>query len=124
MENGKFLRELFSKKKVMMKKQTTSSPSLQDIKDTMETSYACIVPETFKTMNIFLALPKCTASVEQSFSHLKMIKTRLRSRRSDCSVAQLTRISIEGAEIDAVVFEEILEIVKNISIEYYFDCVV
>ena len=52
-------------------------------------------------MNIFLAHPIGTASVERSFSHLKMIKTRLRSGLSDCSVAQLMRISIEGPEIDA-----------------------
>ena len=32
------------------------------------------------------------------------------------------RISIEGPEIDAVEFEGIF--VKNIIIEYYFDCVV
>ncbi len=47
--------------------------SLQDIKGTMETSYACIFPESIKMMNIFLALPIGTASVEPSFSHLKMI---------------------------------------------------
>ena len=90
----------------------------------METSCACIFPETFKMMNTFLVLPIGTASVERSFSHLKMIKTRLRSRLSDCSVTQLMRISIEGPEIDAVEFEEILEILKNIIIEYYGDCVV
>ena len=64
-------------------------------------------------MNIFLALPIGTASVERSFSHLKMIKTRLRSRLSDCSVAQLMRISIEGLENDAVEFAEILEMFKE-----------
>ena len=64
-------------------------------------------------MNIFLTLPIGTASVEQSFSHLKMIKTRLCSRLSDCSVAQLMRISIEGPEIDALEFEEIQEICKE-----------
>ena len=63
--------------------------------------------------NIFLALPKGTASVERSFSHLKMIKTRLRSRLSHCSVAQLMRISIEGHEIDAVEFKETLEICEE-----------
>ena len=31
----------------------TIAPSLHDIKDTMETSYACIFPERFKMMNIF-----------------------------------------------------------------------
>ena len=79
----------------------------------METSYACIFPETFKMMNIFLALPIGTAWVERSFSHLKLIKTRLRSRLSDSSVVQLMRISIEGPEIDAEEFEEILEICKE-----------
>ena len=64
-------------------------------------------------MNIFLMLPTGTASVERSFSNLKMIKTRLCSRLSDCSVAQLMRISIEGPKIDAVEFEGILEICKE-----------
>ncbi len=63
-------------------------------------------------MNVF-PLPLGTASVERSFSHLKIIKTRLRSRLSDCSVVQLMRISIEGPEIDAIEFEEILEICKE-----------
>ena len=88
-----------------MEKTTTKPPSLQDINETMETSHACIFPETFKMMNIFLALPIGTALVERSFSHLKMIKTRLPSRLSDCTVAQLMKISIEGPEIDAVEFE-------------------
>ena len=108
-----FQRAVFQEK-VMMEKNTIP-PSLQDIKDTMET-YACIF-ETFKVMNIFLALPISTASVERSFSHLKMIKIMLCSRLSDCSGAQLMRISIEGPEIDAV------EFLKNIIIEYDFDCV-
>ena len=93
--------------------KNTSPPSLQDIKDTMETSDACIFPETCEMMNIFLALPIDTASVERSFSHLKVLKTRLHSRLSDCSVAQLMRISIEGPEIGAVEFEEILDIFKE-----------
>ena len=64
-------------------------------------------------MNIFRELPIGTVSVEQSLSHLKMIKTWLRSRLSDSSVAQLMRTSIEGSEVDAVEFEEILEISKE-----------
>ena len=65
-------------------------------------------------MSIFLAF-QVTTSVEQSFSHLKMIQTRLCSHLSDCCVAQLMRISIEGPEIDAVEFKEILEIFKEPS---------
>ena len=63
-------------------------------------------------MSIFLTF-QVTTSVEQSFSHLKKIQTRLCSHLSDCSVAQLIRISIEGPEIYAVEFEAILEIFKE-----------
>ena len=61
-------------------------------------------------MNVFLALSKSIASVERSFSHLKMIKTRLRHHISGCSVAQHMRISIEGPEVDAMEFQGLLEI--------------
>ena len=53
--------------------------------------------------------------MERSFSHLKMIKTRLRSHQSDSNVAQLMKILIEGPEIDAVEFEEIMEIFEEHS---------
>ena len=79
--------------------KNTSPPSLQDINGT-KASYAGIFPESFKTINIYLALPIGTDSVEQSFSNLKMIKTRLLSRLS--GVAQFLRISIEGLQIYAV----------------------
>ena len=46
---------------------------------------------------------------------LKIVKTRLRSCLSDCSVLQLMRISIEGPEIDAGEFEETLEIFERHS---------
>ena len=65
-----FKRPVFQEKKVMVERNT-SPPPLQDIKDTMETSYACIFAETFKIMNILLAIPIGTASVERSSSHLK-----------------------------------------------------
>ena len=54
----------YSSLAIFNKEKNTSPPSLQDIKDTMETSYACIFPETFKMMNFFQALPIGTASVE------------------------------------------------------------
>ena len=75
--------------------------------------YACIVPETFKMMNIFKVLLIGAASLELSFIHLKLIKRRLCSRLSDCSVVQLMQLSIEVFEIDAVKFEEIIEIFKE-----------
>ena len=103
-----FKRALFQENKIMMGEKLPSIFARHK-KNTMETSYACIFPESLKMMNIFLVLLIGTASVERSFSCLKMIKTWLRSRLSDCSV----RVSIEGPKIDAVEFEEILEICKE-----------
>ena len=64
-------------------------------------------------INIFLAFRLGAASGELSFICLKIIITRLCSHLSDCSMAQLMRISIEGPEIDAVEFDEIMEICKE-----------
>ena len=49
-----FKRVIFEENKVMMDK-SSSPPSFKDIKDSMETCYACIFSETCKVMNIFLA---------------------------------------------------------------------
>ena len=63
--------------------------------------------------------------MKQSFSYLKMIKTRLCSRLSDCSVAQLIRMSIEGLKLMQWNLRKYWRFSKNIYIiEYYFDCVV
>ena len=49
LENGNFFRERFPQEEIYDEKKH-QPPSLQDIKDTMETSYVCIFPEAF--MNI------------------------------------------------------------------------
>ena len=43
-----FYRAVFQVKKVVMEKNNTSPPSLQDIHDTMEISYACNFPKLLK----------------------------------------------------------------------------
>ena len=48
--------------------------------------------------NICLAIPVSTASVERSFSKMKMIKTRLRNRIGGSSLSHLMQIAIESAE--------------------------
>ena len=67
----------------------------------------------FKLMNIILALPVGTATVERSFSQMKMIKTRLRNRLNDSNLTRLMRIGIEGPELNSVNFAEILDIFKQ-----------
>ena len=44
---------------------------------------------------ISLSIPVATASVERSFSQMKLIKTRLQSRLCDTSLSHLMKIAIE-----------------------------
>ncbi len=71
-----FKRAFFQEKKVMV--QNEKPLTMQAMKKEMESesSYSDIFPETFKLMNIILTIPIGTASVERSFSQMKMIKTR------------------------------------------------
>ena len=88
---------------------------MQEIKKEMESgsSYSNIFSETFELMNILLTLPIGIASVERSFSQMKMIKTKLRNRLTDVTLAQLMRTAIEGSDHTSVNFEEILEVFKQ-----------
>ena len=52
-----------------------------------------------KIASIGLTIPVSTASVERSFSQMKMIKTRLCNSLSDCSLSHLMRIAIEAPEV-------------------------
>ncbi len=76
-------------------------------------AYTDIFPEIFKLLNILLTLPVGTATVERSFSQMKLIKTRLRSRISDANLARLMRITIEGPELTSIDFNEILDVFKE-----------
>ena len=49
-------------------KKHTSPPSLQDVHDTIETSYACNFHKPFLNDEDFLGVPIGTASVEHSFN--------------------------------------------------------
>ena len=45
---------------------------------------------------VFLTIPVSTASVERSFSQMKLIKTRMRSCLSELSLSHLIMVAIEG----------------------------
>ena len=47
---------------------------------------------------ISLSVPIATASVERSFSQMKLIKIRLRNRLSDTSLSHLMKIAIKSPE--------------------------
>ena len=91
------------------------SPTMQDILEEMMKSktYEGVFPETWKLLNIMMALPVSTATVERTFSQMKLIKTRLRNRLSDSNLEHLMKIAIEGPSISNVDFNEILDIFKQ-----------
>ena len=86
-------------------------PSLQEIKATMESLSA--YNDIFRLMDILLTLPVGTATVERSFSQVKLVKTHLRNRLSDNTLPKLTRIAIEGPELSTVDLTELLAVFKE-----------
>ena len=61
-------------------------------------------------MDILLKLPVGTGTVERSFSHMKMVKTRLHYILNDVNLTQLMRIAVEGPQLSTTDFSEILDI--------------
>ena len=76
-------------------------------------AYTGLFPEMFKLFNIILVLPVGRASAERSFSQMKQIKARLCNRLNDANLSRLMRIAIEGPELSAVNFKEVLEVFKE-----------
>ena len=54
-----------------------------------------IFPNLQKIASIGLTLPVSTASVEKSFSQMKLIKTRLQNSLTEDMLTQLMRIAME-----------------------------
>ena len=55
-------------------------------------------PNLSTLSTICLSMPVATASVERSFSQMKLIKTRLRNRMGERSLSNLMKITIESPE--------------------------
>ena len=73
-----------------------------------------LFPNLCKIATISLSIPVSTASVERSFSHTKLIKTRLRSSLNDKSLSHLMRIAIESpAEITDNHLEEVVDVLNR-----------
>ena len=75
-------------------------------------TYEGVFPETWKLLNIMMAFPVSTATVERTFSQMKLIKTCLCNRLSDSNLEHL-KIAIEGPSISNVDFNEIIDIFKQ-----------
>ena len=57
-----------------------------------------MLPNLNTLASICLTIPIGTASVERSFSQMKMIKTRLRNRLGEKSLSHLMKLAIESPE--------------------------
>ena len=70
-----------------------------------------LFPNLSKLATICLSIPVATASVERSFSQMKLIKMRLRSSLNDKSLSHLMKIAIESpAELTDSHLEEIVNV--------------
>ena len=61
---------------------------------TMQTMF----PNLSILANVCLTIPVGTASVERSFSHMKMVKSRLRNRLGEANLSYLMKIALESPE--------------------------
>ena len=68
-------------------------------------------PNLSTIASISLTIPVATASVERSFSQMKLIKTRLRSSLSDSSLSSLMKVAIET---ENKLTEDDLEVIVDI----------
>ena len=82
----------------MMSKQPKEDMTAQLKKLAINDTIIALLPNLHKLAVIFLSLPVATASVERSFSQMKMIKTRLRNRIGELSLSKLMKIAIESPD--------------------------
>ena len=75
--------------------------SLQDVltKLISNADLSAAFPNLSKLATILEVLPVTTATVERSFSSMKLVKTRLRSRMGEDTLQHTMRICIEGPDI-------------------------
>ena len=81
-----------------MAKQPKENMKLQLTELATNEMLKSMFPNLNTLATISLTIPVATASVERSFSQMKLIKTRLRSRLSDTSLSHLMKIAIESPE--------------------------
>ena len=81
-----------------MAKQPKENMKLQLTELATNEMLKSMFPNLNTLATISLSIPVATASVERSFSQMKLIKTRLRSRLSDTSLSHLMKIAIESPD--------------------------
>lgn len=71
-------------------------------------------PNLAKLAAILMVLPVTTATVERTFSSMKLIKTRLRSRMGESTLEHAMRICVEGPDqLPNQTLEEVIDHYKH-----------
>ena len=97
--------------KQFMAKQPKESMQLQLKELVTNETLVSMFPNLNTLANISLSIPVSTASVERSFSQMKLLKTRLRNRLSDKNISHLMKIAIESPDqLQDTDLEEIINV--------------
>ena len=67
-------------------------------------------PQMFTLLDILMGYANWDSDCRESFSQMKLTKTRLRNRLSGINLCCLVRIAVEGPELNEVNFEEIVDV--------------
>ena len=93
-----------------MKKSVSDLMDVNDLSDAM--------PELFRVCALILTIPSATASVERSFSALKIIKTYQKNTTGENRISGLSLMSIEADQLKHLMqTEEFYEKVINLFAE-------
>ena len=102
-------------KLVMFSEYQNSSPQEMLANLMKKPAASSIYPNIMFLIEVCLTLPVSTATVERSFSDMKQVKTRLRSRLLPESLDHLMRVAIEGPNIKDVNFDKVADIWYNLK---------
>ena len=89
--------------------------SLQQVLSALlsSTTIATFSPNLAKLAAILIVLPVTTATVERTFSSMKLIKTRLRNRMGESTLEHTMRICIEGPDRLSNETQEVIDHYKH-----------
>jgi hypothetical protein len=68
-----------------------------------------------RLLRLLITLPVSTASAEQAFSSMKIIKTRLRNKLEDDNLANNMLVHIEGDILEKYKYDDVISDFKSIK---------
>ena len=78
-----------------------------------------LYPQLYKLLSLVIILPITSASAERTFSALKIIKNRLRSKMGDSWLVDCITINVEKEIAKSLKKEDIIKFWENMSSRRY-----